>query len=75
MNKNMGAIDRLIRLIIGVVLAILVIAKAVTGVGAVIIGIVAIILLATGIFGFCGLYVPLKVSTLKQKPPEQPPQQ
>jgi len=67
MQKNMGALDRLIRFIIGVVLAILVIANSVTGTAAVVVGIVAILLLLTSIFGFCGLYVPLKISTLKRK--------
>jgi len=67
MQKNMGAVDRLVRFVIGVVLAILVIASAVKGAGAVILGIIAILLLLTSIFGFCGLYVPLKISTLKKK--------
>ena len=67
MQKNVGAVDRLVRFVIGVILAVLVIANAVKGVGAVILGIIAILLLATSIFGFCGLYVPLKVSTLKKK--------
>ena len=67
MQKNMGAVDRLVRFVIGVVLAILVIANAVKGAGAVILGIIAILLLLTSIFGFCGLYVPLKISTLKKK--------
>ncbi len=66
MQKNMGALDRLIRFIIGVVLAILVIANSVTGTAAVVVGIVAILLLLTSILGFCGLYVPLKISTLKR---------
>jgi len=71
MQKNMGTFDRLIRIIIGVIMAILVIAKTVTGVGAVILGIIAIALLLTGITGMCPLYVPLKISTLKQKTPGQ----
>jgi hypothetical protein len=67
MQKNMGAIDRLVRFVIGVILAILVIANVVKGVGAVILGIIAILMLFTSIFGFCALYVPLKMSTLKKK--------
>ncbi len=71
MQKNMGAVDRLVRFVIGIVLAILVIAKAVTGVAEVIVGIVAVILVFTSLFGFCGMYVPLKMSTLKRKTEEK----
>ncbi len=67
MQRNMGAIDRFIRFVIALVLAILVIAKAVTGAAGVIVGIIAIVLLFTSLFGFCGLYVPLKISTQKRK--------
>jgi hypothetical protein len=67
MQTNMGALDRLIRFIIGVVLAILVIANAVKGTAAIVIGIIAIAMLLTSILGFCGLYVPLKISTIKRK--------
>jgi len=66
MKNNMGAPDRIIRLIIGVVLAILALAKIVTGAGAVVLGIIAIILILTGIIGFCPLYVLLKMSTTKK---------
>jgi len=71
MQTNMGALDRLIRFVMGVILAILVIANAVKGTGAVIVGIIAIVLLLTSIFGFCGIYEPLNISTLKRKTPEQ----
>jgi amino acid transporter len=66
MQKNMGAPDRIIRLIIGVVLAILALTKVVTGAGAVVLGIIAIILIITGIISFCPLYVLLKMSTAKK---------
>lgn len=71
MQKNMGALDRLIRFIVGAVLAILVIFSAVTGTVAVVLGLIAIVLLLTSIIAFCPLYVPLKISTLKKKPPEK----
>jgi heme/copper-type cytochrome/quinol oxidase subunit 4 len=66
MKNNMGSPDRIIRLIIGVILAILALAKIVTGAGAVVLGIIAIILILTGIIGFCPLYVFLKMSTTKK---------
>ena len=68
MQKNIGALDRLIRFIAGAVLAILVIASAVTGTAAVVLGIIAILLLLTSIISFCPLYVPFKISTLKKTP-------
>ena len=68
MQKNMGALDRLIRLIAGAVLAILVIANAVKGTAAVVLGIIAVVLLLTSIISFCPLYVPFKISTLRKAP-------
>ncbi len=67
MQTNIGSIDRFIRLVIGLVLAILVIAKAVTGTAAVVLGIIAILAIFTSLFGFCALYVPFKASTVKKK--------
>jgi len=67
MQTNVGGVDRLARFVIGLILAILVIANLVKGVAAVIVGIIAILLVFTSLFGFCALYVPFKFSTTKKK--------
>jgi hypothetical protein len=64
MLTNESTLDRIIRLIIGVVFIIL---GFVTwnGVGGIILGIVGIVLTITGITGFCLLYRVFGVSTRK----------
>lgn len=60
MKCNVGTIDRLLRIILGLVIVI---------VGVVFDswwGLVGIIPLATGLFQFCPLYLPLKISTIKK---------
>ena len=57
MKANVGAIDRLIRIIAGLIIAIIgVIFDSWWG-------LVGLIPLATGLFKFCLLYVPFKIST------------
>jgi len=56
MTKNMGSVDRVVRLILGVVLAALVAVGTVTGALAVVLGIIAIVMFVTGLLGVCPLY-------------------
>jgi hypothetical protein len=67
MKQNMGAIDRGIRLIVALLLTILLVTRVLSGVAGIILGIIAVILLVTSLTGFCGLYVPLKISTKKKE--------
>lgn len=62
-NKNVGSLDSTIRLILAALFAILIFMKTVTGVFAIILGILAIVFAVTSIFKFCPLYLPLKLST------------
>ncbi len=66
MTKNMGTIDRLVRAIAAVVIAILLFTGTISGLWGTILGIVAAAFLITGALGFCPLYLPLKLSTKKQ---------
>jgi hypothetical protein len=63
MKKNMGRLDRTIRLLVALAIAGLLIARVVKGTAAVVLIIVAVILMLTTLVGFCPLYVPLKAST------------
>jgi hypothetical protein len=67
MKKNMGTLDRGLRIVLAVVVAILYISGSITGLAALILGILAVIFLVTGLIGFCPLYVPLGISTVKKK--------
>lgn len=71
MKKNMGAVDRTLRTLLAVILAILVLVGVVKGTLAYILVVVAIVFLATSLFGFCPLYVPLGITTLGRKKSEQ----
>ena len=67
MKTNMGAADRAIRLLLIAVIAILYFTNIITGVTAIILGVVAIIFAFTSFTGFCPLYFPFKLSTIKKK--------
>ena len=68
MTANVGGIDRILRIVAGLVL----IALAATGVvGAW--GYVGVIVLATGLFRFCGAYTLLGVNTCPMKAVEEEP--
>ena len=65
MKKNMGSADRIIRIVVAVVIAILYFTNQITGTAAVILGVLAIIFVATSFISFCPLYLPFKISTKK----------
>jgi hypothetical protein len=67
MKKNLNSIDKLVRVLAAIVLAVLLFAGALTGALGIILGIVAVVLLATGLAGFCPLYKALGISTLKEE--------
>ena len=66
MTANVGGIDRILRIVAGLVL----IALAATGVVAAW-GYLGVIVLATGVFRFCGAYTLLGVNTCPMKPAEE----
>jgi hypothetical protein len=67
MKTNMGSIDRLIRIVIAVVVALLWFTKVITGVFAVILLVVSIVFVLTSIFGVCPLYSLIGFSTKKKQ--------
>lgn len=67
MKKNLGSIDKTIRIIIAVALALLYYFNVVTGTLAYILMAVAIILLLTSLINFCPLYRILGVNTCSIK--------
>jgi hypothetical protein len=67
MKVNMNAWDRLLRLIIVLVIAVLLITHVLKGTLMIILGIIAVIFLITSLIGFCPLYTVFKFSTLKRK--------
>ena len=62
----MGTVDRIIRAVFAVAVAVLYFTGVISGVVAIILGILALVFLLTSIFGFCPLYAPFKFSTTKK---------
>jgi hypothetical protein len=65
MTKNMGTLDRGIRTLIAVVIAILYFANVISGTLALVLVIVAVAFLVTSFVGWCPAYIPFKISTRK----------
>lgn len=67
MQKNMGALDRWLRILLAVVIIILYLTNVISGTWAVIGGIVALIFILTSLIGWCPLYTIFKINTGKNK--------
>ncbi len=63
MKKNMGSIDRGIRIAIAITVGILYYADIISGTLAIVLGIFSIIFLLTSFIGYCPLYKPLGIKT------------
>lgn len=66
-KKNLGSIDRILRVVLAAVIVVLYVMGQVTGTAAIVLGILAAIILVTAAIGICPLYVPIKLSTIKDK--------
>lgn len=67
MKSNMGIIDRIIRLIAVIVIAILYFTEVIDGTLALILGIIAVIFAITSFVRFCPLYYVFGIKTCKTK--------
>lgn len=67
MKKNMGTADKIIRLVVVAIIAILYFSGQLTGTAAIILGIVAVAFLLTSLIGWCPTYVPFGISTCKKE--------
>ena len=67
MKTNMGLVDRLVRSVLAVVVIVLYLTGQLTGIAAVVLGVLAIVFLATSAVSFCPLYLPLGISTKKKE--------
>ncbi|WP_298154646.1 DUF2892 domain-containing protein [Flavobacterium sp.] len=63
----MGTTDKTIRIIVAVLIAILYFTGVISGTLAIILGIVAVIFVATSLISFCPLYAILNINTCKIK--------
>jgi hypothetical protein len=67
MKKNMGIIDRVIRVALVAVVAVLYFTGQITGIAAIVLGALGVIFLITSVLGFCPLYLPFGISTRGKK--------
>lgn len=65
MTKNMGTIDRIVRVALAVIIAILYFTGVVGGTFGVILLVLGGVFLLTSLVGFCPLYLPFKIKTFK----------
>jgi small-conductance mechanosensitive channel len=66
LNKNMGMLDRIIRLVLAAVIAVLYFTGNLSGLAAIILGILAVIFVVTSLVGFCPLYLPFGLTTRRK---------
>jgi hypothetical protein len=66
MTKNMGVVDRVIRILAAVLVLVLYLTNVISGPLAIVLGVIAAVFVVTGFVGVCPAYLPFKVSTLKR---------
>jgi K+-transporting ATPase A subunit len=67
MPKNMGLIDKLVRIAAAIVVAVLFFTGQISGAAAIVLGILAIVFMVTSLVGTCPLYLPFKIDTRGKK--------
>lgn len=63
MTKNMGFFDRVLRVSIALLVGIFYITGQISGLAAIILGVMSVIFIATSAVGTCPLYLPFGLST------------
>jgi hypothetical protein len=67
MKKNVGSIDKVIRILIALVIVILAFANVITGVLAIVLLVLAGILVLTSLISFCPIWRVLGISSAKKQ--------
>ena len=66
MKKNMGSIDKMLRIVIALVFAVLIYLKVVEGTTAYVLGALGGVFVLTSLVSFCPLYLPFGINTCKK---------
>ena len=67
MKKNMGTTDKIIRLIVAIVFAVLYFTNTVTGAFGLILVVLGAVFVLTSLVSFCPLYLPFGINTCSTK--------
>jgi len=65
-TKNMGLVDRVIRILAAVLVSVLYLTHVISGPLAIVLGVIAAVFVVTGFVGVCPAYLPFRLSTLKK---------
>jgi hypothetical protein len=66
MKKNVGSADKIVRILLAVLFAVLILTNVVTGWLAIVLGISGVVFLITALMNFCPIWFALKVNTNKK---------
>lgn len=66
MKKNIGTIDKVVRIILALIVVILFTTNVITGIAGIILLVLAGILVLTSLVSFCPVYYPFKISTRRK---------
>ena len=67
MKKNMGTIDKVVRILVAILISGLYFANMISGTLAIVLLIVAGVFILTSFMSFCPLYLPFGISTRKKE--------
>lgn len=67
MKKNMGKVDKTIRILIATLIAVLYLTKTITGTLGIVLLVLATVFVFTSLIGFCPLYLPFGIKTCSNR--------
>lgn len=67
MKRNVGIIDRAVRILIAIVIIVLYFAHIITGTLAIVLLVLSVVFILTGLIRFCPLYLPFGINTWNKK--------
>ena len=67
MKKNMGSLDRILRVVVAAVIAILYFTQVISGTVAIVLLVLALVFVLTSTMGVCPLYLPFGLNTNSKK--------
>ena len=67
MKKNMGKVDKMLRIIVAMVIGLLYFNNSISGMLGMVLLVLAIVFLLTSLISFCPLYLPFGIDTRENK--------
>ena len=67
MKKNMGKVDKMLRLVVAIVIGVLTYMGLIPGTLGIVLLALAVIFLVTSLMSFCPLYLPFGINTCKKE--------